>query len=61
MQVKLYLNNTIVLKNNIINVFNNRIIAIYTIIKCSFYLLGSRATLTIQYKTTRFKSIYTKS
>ena len=35
-----------VLKNNIINVFNNCIIAIGAIIKCP-YLLGSRVTLTI--------------
>jgi len=39
------LNNTIVLKNNIINVFNNYIIAIDTITKYPLYLLGSRAIL----------------
>jgi len=46
-RLKLHLNNTIVLKNNVIDVFNNRIRATDTIIKCSSYLLGSRATLNI--------------
>jgi len=36
-----------VLKNNVIDVFNNRIIARGAIIKYPFYLLGSRATLKI--------------
>ena len=44
-RLKLYLNNTIVLKNNIIDVLNNRIIAIDAIIKCPSYLLSSKATL----------------
>jgi len=57
---KLYLNNTIVLKVNIIDVLNNYIIAIITIAKCP-YLLGNKTTLNIRHKTTRFKSIYTKS
>ena len=51
----------IVLKNNVIDVFNNRIIATGAIIKCPCYLLGSRATLNIRHRTIRFKSIYTKS
>jgi hypothetical protein len=44
-RLKLYLNNTIVLKNNIIDVFNNCIIAIDAIIKYPSYLLGSKATV----------------
>jgi hypothetical protein len=60
-RLKLYLNNTIVLKNNVIDVFNNRIIAIDAIIKYLSYLLSSKATPIIRYRTTRFKSIYTKS
>jgi hypothetical protein len=60
-RLKLYLNNTIVLKNNVIDVFDNRIIAADAIAKCPSYLLGSKATLIIWYRTTRFKSIYTKS
>jgi hypothetical protein len=46
-RLKLYLNNTIVLKNNVTDVLNNRIIAADAIIKCPFYLLGSKATLSI--------------
>ena len=46
-RLKLHLNDTIVLKNNIIDVLNNRIIAIDTIIKGSFYLLSNKATLII--------------
>jgi len=46
-RLKLYLNNTIVLKNNVIDVLNNSIIAIDTIVKCPFYLLSSKATLII--------------
>ena len=46
-RLKLYLNNTIVLKNNVIDVLNNRIIAIDTIIKCPSYLLGREAILII--------------
>ena len=46
-RLKLYLNNTIVLKNNIIDVLDNRIIATYAIIKYPSYLLGSKATLII--------------
>jgi hypothetical protein len=46
-RLKLYLNNARVLKNNIIDVLNNRIIAIDTIIKCPSYLLSSKATLII--------------
>jgi len=34
-----------VLNNNVIDVFNNRIIAKGAIAKCSSYLLGSKATL----------------
>ena len=34
-----------VLKNNIINVFDKRIIAKGAIVKCLFYLLGSKAML----------------
>jgi len=60
-RLKLYLNDTTVLKNNVIDVFNNRIIAVDAIAKCPFYLLGSKATLIIRHRTTRFKSIYTKS
>jgi len=36
-----------VLKNNIIDVFNNRIIATDAITKCPSYLLGREATLII--------------
>jgi len=43
----LYLINAIVLKNNVIDVLNNRIIAIDTIIKCSSYLLGREVILVI--------------
>ena len=50
-----------VLKNNIIDVFNNCKRATDAVIKCPSYLLSSKATLSIQYRTTRFKSIYTKS
>jgi len=46
-RLKLYLNNTIVLKNNVIDVFNNYIRAIDTVAKCPSYLLGSKATLII--------------
>jgi len=46
-RLKLYLNNAIVLKNNIIDILNNYIIAIDTIIKYPFYLLSSKATLII--------------
>jgi len=46
-KLKLYLNNTMVLKNNVIDVFNNYIIAIGAIIKYPSYLLGSRAMLNI--------------
>ena len=46
-RLKLYLNNTIVLKNNIIDVLNNRIIAIDAIIKYPSYLLSSKAILII--------------
>ena len=61
-RLKLYLNNTIVLRNNnLIDVLNNRIIAINAIAKCPSYLLGSKAILIIRYRTTRFESIYTKS
>jgi hypothetical protein len=60
-RLKLYLNDTIVLKNNVIDVLNNCIIAVDAITKCPSYLLGSKATLIIRYRTTRFKSIYTKS
>jgi hypothetical protein len=60
-RLKLYLNDTMVLKNNVIDVFNNCIIAADAIIKCPSYLLGSKATLIIRHRTTRFKSIYTKS
>jgi hypothetical protein len=60
-RLKSYLNDTIVLKNNVIDVLNNRIIAADTIIKCPSYLLGSKATPIIRHRTTRFKSTYTKS
>ena len=60
-RLKLNLNNTMVLKNNVINIFNNCIRVIDAVIKCSSYLLNSKATLSILYRTTRFKSIYTKS
>jgi hypothetical protein len=60
-RLKLYLNNTIVLKNNIIDILNNYIIAIDAIVKCPPYLLISKVTLSIWYRTTRFRSIYTKS
>ena len=40
-----------VLKNNIIDVLNNHIIAKGAIIKCPSYLLGSRAMLNIQHRT----------
>ena len=50
-----------VLNNNIINVFNNYIIAINAVIEFFIYLIGNKAILTIQYKNTRFKSICTKS
>jgi len=60
-RLKLYLNNTIVLKNNIIDVLNNRIIAIDAVTKCPSYLISSKATLIIWHRTTRFKTIYTKS
>ena len=43
-RLKLYLNNTIVLKNNVIDVLNNCIRAIDTIAKCPPYLLSSKAT-----------------
>jgi len=33
--------------NNIVNIFNNHIIAINTIIKCLFYLISNKAILTI--------------
>ena len=46
-RLKLYLNNTIVLKNNIIDVFNNYIIAIDAVIKYPSYLIGREATLII--------------
>ena len=59
--LKLYLNDTMVLKNNVIDIFNSRIIAIGAIVKCPSYLLDSRAIPTIQYRTTKFKSIRTKS
>jgi hypothetical protein len=59
--LKLHLNDTIILKNNVIDILNNCIRATDAIIKCSSYLLSSRATSNIWYRTTRFKSIYTKS
>jgi hypothetical protein len=43
-RLKLYLNNTMVLKNNVTDVFDNRIIATDAIAKCPSYLLGSKAT-----------------
>ena len=43
-RLKLCLNNAIVLKNNIIDILNNCIIAIDAIIKCPSYLLSSKAT-----------------
>ena len=43
-RLKLYLNDTIVLKNNVIDVLNNYIIAINTIIKYPSYLLSDKAT-----------------
>jgi hypothetical protein len=46
-RLKLYLNNTVALKNNIIDVLNNCIIATDTIAKCSSYVLSSKATLII--------------
>ena len=49
-----------VLNNNIINVFNNYIIATDAIIKCLFYLISNKTLLIIQYKTIKFKSIYIK-
>ena len=57
----MHLNDIIILKNNVRDVLNNRIIAISAIIKRPFYLLGGKATLTIEYRTTRFRSIYSKS
>jgi hypothetical protein len=60
-RLKLHLSNTTVLKNNAIDAPNNCILAIDAIIKYPSYLLGSKAILIIQYRTTRFKSIYTKS
>jgi len=60
-RLKLYLNNTTVLKNNVIDVLNNYIIAVDAIIKYPFCLLGSKATLIIRHRTTRFESICTKS
>ena len=42
-----------VLKNNVINVLNNRILVRGAIIKYFSYLLGSRATLNIQYRTNK--------
>jgi len=42
-RLKLYLNNTIILKNNIIDVLNNRIIPIDAIAKYPSYLLSSKA------------------
>jgi len=45
--LKLYLNNAIVLKNNVIDVLNNCIIATDAIIKCPSYLLSSKAILII--------------
>ena len=60
-RLKLYLNNTIVLKNNIKDILNNYIIAIDAIIKYPSYLISSKATPIIWYRTTRFKTIYTKS
>ena len=50
-----------VLKNNVIDVFNNCIRAIDAVIKCPSCLLSSKATLSIWHRTTRFKSICTKS
>ena len=50
-----------VLKNNVTDVLNNRIRATDAVVKCSFCLLSSKATPSIQHRTTRFKSIYTKS
>jgi hypothetical protein len=44
---KLYLNYTIVLMNNIIDISNNYIIAIDTIIKYPFHLLSNKSTLII--------------
>jgi hypothetical protein len=49
-----------ILKNNIINIFNNRIRAVDTIVKYLFYLIGNKAMLNIWYKTTRFGRKYTK-
>ena len=46
-RLKLNLNNTMVLKNNVINIFNNCIRVIDAVIKCSSYLLNSKATLSI--------------
>ena len=46
-RLKLYLINTIVLKNNIIDILNNRIKAIDAIAKCPSYLLGREAILVI--------------
>jgi hypothetical protein len=60
-RLKLCLNDTIVLKNNIIDILNNRIRAIDAITKCPSYLVSSKATLSIEYRIARFKSIYTKS
>ena len=60
-EIYIYLNNTTALKNNVIDVFNNCIRATDAIIKCPSYLLSSKAILSIQYRTTRFENICTKS
>jgi hypothetical protein len=57
----LHLVNTIVLKNNITDVLNNRVIAVDAAMKYPSYLLGRETTLIIWYRTTRFGSVYTKS
>ena len=50
-----------VLKNNIIDVFNNYMITLNAIVKYLSYLIGKKVMPMIWYRTTRFGSIYTKS
>jgi hypothetical protein len=53
--------NIIISKNNIIDIFNNRIRAADAITKCLSCLIGNEATPNIWYRTTKFGNKCTKS
>ena len=50
-----------VLDNNVVNIFNNYIIAVNIIAKYFSYLIGNKIMLTIWHRIIRFKSICIKS